>query len=85
MMANHPHACSIFIVGPYSSKPHNSGEATLNFREFLSNPLVRSGGMFANGAEELLIPRYESHYCLAIVFGDIFSLIAGCLFDFSAE
>ena len=51
MMADHSHASSIFIGGPYSSKAHDSGETTLDFREFFSNPLVRSGGMLANWAE----------------------------------
>lgn len=51
MMTDHPHACSVFIGGPYSSKSHDCGETALDFREFFCNPLVRSGGMFANGAE----------------------------------
>lgn len=84
MMANHTHACSIFIGSPYSSKAHDGGEATFNFWEFLSNPLVRGRGMFANWAEELLIPCYEGDDCLAVVLGDIFGLVTGCLLDFSA-
>lgn len=84
MMADHSHAGSVFIVGPYSSEAHDSSETTLNFCEFFGDSLVRGGCVFANGAEELLIPCNEGDDCLAVVLGDILSLIAGCLLDFSA-